>query len=192
MKITVTALTAILLAGCVHPGKAQVTTQGAVNTTVVMETSAGAVEIELLGEQAPVSVSNFLAYVDAGFYDQTVFHRVIPGFMIQGGGFETNLHQKAVRPPIKNEAGNGLKNNRGAVAMARTMVVDSATAQFFINLKNNDFLNHGARDFGYAVFARVTAGMEVVDRIAAVETTTKNGMGNVPAEAVVILSVRRK
>ena len=109
-----------------------------------------------------------------------------------GGGFETNLHQKAVRPPIKNEAANGLKNDRGAVAMARTMVVDSATAQFFINLKNNDFLNHGARDFGYAVFARVTAGMEVVDRIAAVETTTKNGMGNVPAESVVILSVRRK
>ncbi len=192
MKITVIALTAILLGGCVNPGKVQVTTQGAVNTTVVMETSAGAVEIELLGEQAPVSVSNFLAYVDAGFYDQTVFHRVIPGFMIQGGGFETNLHQKTVRPPIKNEAANGLKNDRGAVAMARTMVVDSATAQFFINLKNNDFLNHGARDFGYAVFARVTAGMEVVDRIAAVETTTKNGMGNVPAEAVVILSVRRK
>ncbi|MEI6564331.1 MAG: peptidylprolyl isomerase [bacterium] len=162
------------------------------NTTVVMETSEGNIEIELFGDKAPISASNFLAYVDAKYYDNTIFHRVIPNFMIQGGGFEAAMNQKPTKAPIKNEATNGLKNDRGTLAMARTSVVDSATSQFFINVANNDFLNNGARDFGYAVFAKVTAGMDVVDKIAAVRTTTKNGMGDVPATTVLIKSVKRK
>ncbi len=162
------------------------------NTVVVMETSHGAMEIELFDAQAPVSVSNVLAYADAGFYDGTVFHRVIPGFMIQGGGFDAGLQQKATRAPIKNEASSGLKNDRGTLAMARTMDIDSATAQFFINVADNAFLNHGVRDYGYAVFARVTAGMEVADKIAAAPTATQHGMSDVPAKAVIIKSVRRK
>lgn len=168
------------------------TEKRAENTVVVMETSHGAMEIELFDEQAPVSVSNFLAYADAGFYNGTVFHRVIPGFMIQGGGFDAGLRQKATQAPIKNEAPNGLKNDRGALAMARTMEIDSATAQFFINVADNAFLNHGVRDYGYAVFARVTAGMDVADKIAATPTATQNGMSDVPAQAVIIKSIRRK
>jgi peptidyl-prolyl cis-trans isomerase A (cyclophilin A) len=160
--------------------------------SVVLATSEGDVTLELNAEKAPLSVSNFLAYADVGFYSNTVFHRVIPNFMIQGGGFTSDLQQKPTRPPIKNEAANGLKNDRGTIAMARTPVVDSATAQFFINLKNNDFLNHGGRDYGYAVFGKVTAGMDVVDKIAAVETTIQHGMRDVPAAAVVIKSVRRQ
>lgn len=161
----------------------------ATNTaTVVMATSEGNVEIELFGDKAPVSVSNFLAYVDASFYDNTVFHRVIANFMIQGGGFEANMRQKPTKAPIKNEAANGLKNDRGTLAMARTSVVDSATSQFFINVVNNDFLNHGGRDFGYAVFGKVVSGMDVVDKIAAVQT----GAGDVPVKTVVIKSMKRK
>ena len=179
----------------IHTGTAEETTMATnqvANTTVVMTTSEGAIEIELNAEKAPVSVSNFLAYVDAGFYDGTIFHRVIPNFMIQGGGFDAKLSQKATRAPIKNEAANGLKNERGTLAMARTMVVDSATAQFFINTANNDFLNHGGRDFGYAVFGKVTAGMEVVDKISATRTGNQNGMGDVPQKPIVIQSVKRK
>ena len=168
------------------------TTNATANTTVVMATSEGDIEIELFADKAPISVSNFLAYVDAGFYDNTIFHRVIANFMIQGGGFEANMSQKANKAPIKNEAKNGLKNERGTLAMARTQVVDSATSQFFINLVNNDFLNNGTRDFGYAVFAKVTAGMDVVDKIGAVKTTNKGGMGDVPATPVMIKSVKRK
>lgn len=159
---------------------------------VVMETSMGNVEIELLREKAPVTVSNFLAYVDAGFFDGTVFHRVIPGFMIQGGGFDAAMNQKPTRAPIKNEAKNGLKNDRGTLSMARTSVVDSATSQFFINVVNNDFLNNGSRDFGYAVFARVVGGMDVVDKIAGVATGVRAGMRDVPVETVAIRSIRRK
>lgn len=162
------------------------------NTAVVMATSEGTIEIELFSDKAPVSVSNFLAYVDAGFYDNTVFHRVIPNFMIQGGGFDATMSQKPTKAPIANEAKNGLKNDRGTLAMARTAVVDSATSQFFINVANNDFLNNGARDFGYAVFAKVAVGMDVVDKIAAVKTTHKGGMGDVPASAVMIKSIKRK
>lgn len=168
------------------------TNQAEKTVSVVLATSEGDVTLELNVDKAPISVSNFLAYADAGFYDNTVFHRVIPNFMIQGGGFTADLQQKPTRPAIKNEAANGLKNDRGTVAMARTMVVDSATAQFFINLKNNDFLNHGGRDYGYAVFGKVTAGMDVVDKIAGTETTIQRGMKDVPATAVVIKSVRRK
>lgn len=192
MKLAMMALATILLAGSASAGETNMTTNVTANTTVVMATSEGNIEIELFGDKAPISVSNFLAYVDAGFYDATVFHRVIPNFMIQGGGFEANMSQKTTKAPIKNEAKNGLKNERGTLAMARTAVVDSATSQFFINTKDNDFLNNGARDFGYAVFAKVTAGMDVVDKIGAVKTTTKNGMGDVPATAVMIKSVKRK
>jgi peptidyl-prolyl cis-trans isomerase A (cyclophilin A) len=182
----------MLLAGSVSAGETLMTTNATTNTIVVMATSEGDIEIELFADKAPISVSNFLAYVDEKFYDNTVFHRVIPNFMVQGGGFDTNMSQKANKAPIKNEAKNGLKNDRGTLAMARTAVVDSATSQFFINVVNNDFLNNGARDFGYAVFAKVVAGMDVVDKIAAVKTTTKSGMGDVPATAVMIKSVKRK
>ena len=155
---------------------------------VVLVTSLGDITLELEPEKAPISVENFLNYVDAGFYDGTVFHRVIPNFMIQGGGMTANLSQKPTRPAIKNEAENGLKNDAGTIAMARTSAADSATAQFFINLKDNDFLNHGARDFGYAVFGHVTQGMDVVKKIGAVPT----GANDVPVEPVVIKHAKRQ
>ncbi|GGY32171.1 peptidyl-prolyl cis-trans isomerase A [Bacterioplanes sanyensis] len=157
------------------------------NTPVVVElqTTAGNIVLELDREKAPISVENFLTYVEADHYDGTIFHRVIADFMVQGGGYDEKMSKKATLPPIKNEADNGLTNVRGSVAMARTAVVDSATSQFFINVKNNDFLNHGVRDFGYAVFGKVTAGMEVVDSIAA--TTT--GMRDQPVENIVIKDV---
>jgi peptidyl-prolyl cis-trans isomerase A (cyclophilin A) len=137
-------------------------------------------------------VENFLQYVDAGFYDGTVFHRVIPGFMIQGGGFDAAMKQKPTRAPIKNEAANGVKNETGTAAMARTNDPNSATAQFFINLVDNEFLNHGSRDFGYAVFARVSSGMDVVQKIAAAPTGSRGGHQNVPLEGVTIVSIQRK
>jgi peptidyl-prolyl cis-trans isomerase B (cyclophilin B) len=160
-----------------------------------METSMGKIEIELDGEKAPISTKNFLRYVDEKFYDGTIFHRVIKDFMIQGGGFTKDMNQKSTHEMIKNEAANGLKNTRGTVAMARTSVVDSATAQFFINTVDNGFLNYQSPDprgFGYAVFGHVTSGMDVVDKIRAVSTTNKGGMGDVPVETVEIKSVRRK
>jgi len=163
-------------------------------TTVVIETSEGLLRAELDDEKAPVTVGNVLRYVDEGFYDGTVFHRVIPGFMIQGGGFTPEMDQKETHGPIVNEAGNGLKNLRGTLAMARTSVVDSATAQFFINTVDNSFLDH--RDetpdgFGYAVFGKVVEGLDVVDRIQNVATKTHGGYENVPATPVVIQSFRR-
>jgi cyclophilin family peptidyl-prolyl cis-trans isomerase len=161
------------------------------NPTVRLTTSRGAIAVELFADRAPVTVQNFLAYVDAGFFDGTIFHRVIPGFMIQGGGFTPDLSQKPTRAPIKNEAGNGVKNQRGTLAMARTSDIDSATAQFFINLKDNAFLDHGGRDFGYAVFGRVTDGMDVVDAIAGVKTAKRGAHGDVPVESVVIQRVVR-
>lgn len=154
---------------------------------VVLKTSLGEITIALDAEKAPVSVKNFLDYVDAQFYDGTIFHRVIKGFMIQGGGFSTDMQQKSTNPPIKNEADNGLKNLRGTIAMARTNNKDSATAQFFINSVDNAFLDHGSRDFGYAVFGQVVQGMDVVERIEQVRT----GWQDVPAEQVVIHSIRR-
>ncbi|WP_031762701.1 peptidylprolyl isomerase PpiA, partial [Pseudomonas aeruginosa] len=135
---------------------------------VLIATSLGEIEVELDPAKAPISVKNFLEYVDSGYYDGTLFHRVIPGFMVQTGGFSAGMQEKKTRAPIKNEADNGLLNERGTLAMARTGVVDSATSQFFINLTDNDFLNHGARDFGYAVFGKVVRGMGVVDQIAKV------------------------
>ena len=165
----------------------------AANPVVVMETSMGNVEIELFADKAPISVENFLKYADEGFYSGTIFHRVINDFMIQGGGFTDSLSQKPTKAPIKNEAENGLKNEKGTLAMARTNVVDSATAQFFINVKDNGFLNHTDKsNFGYAVFGKVISGMDVVDKIKAVPTTTKQGYENVPSTPVVIKSMKRK
>ena len=158
---------------------------------VLLTTSMGDIELELKADKAPISVANFLAYVDSGYYANTIFHRVIPGFMIQGGGFTADMDKKDTQAPIKNEADNGLLNLRGTVAMARTGVVDSATSQFFINSKDNDFLNNGSRDFGYAVFATVVSGMDVVERISDVSTGSKSGMGDVPLKPVMILSAKR-
>ncbi|MDI6796841.1 MAG: peptidylprolyl isomerase [Desulfatibacillaceae bacterium] len=164
------------------------------NPRVVFETSLGSIEIELFMDKAPISGKNFLEYVDAGFYNGKIFHRVIKGFMIQGGGFDENMNQAKTRQPIKNEAENGLKNKRGTLAMARTSVVDSATAQFFINLVDNAFLDHKeptTRGFGYAVFGQVVNGMEVVDDIAGVPTTSTGQYSDVPVSPVTIISARR-
>ncbi len=161
------------------------------NPHVLLSTSLGEIEIELAADKAPVSVENFLGYVDAGFYDGTVFHRVIPGFMVQGGGFTEDMRQKDTRAPIRNEADNGLHNVRGTLAMARTQAKDSATAQFFINHRDNAFLDHGSRDFGYAVFGKVVRGMDVVDRIAQVPTGNRGMHQNVPSTPVTILSAKR-
>jgi peptidyl-prolyl cis-trans isomerase A (cyclophilin A) len=158
---------------------------------VVIETSMGDITVELDAEKAPITTKNFLDYVDDKFFDGLTFHRVIPRFMIQGGGFDEQMNQKrqGLRAPIRNESGNGLTNVKGTIAMARTNDPDSATSQFFINHKDNPFLDQGA---GYAVFGKVTDGMDVVDKIANVQTTTRRGNENVPVEAVVIKSIRRK
>ena len=157
---------------------------------VIFETSLGEIRIELMTEQAPVTTENFRRYVEEGFYDDTIFHRVIPGFVIQGGGHTEDMSRKPTRDPITNEADNGVKNLRGTLSMARTQDPDSATSQFFINLKDNAMLDHGSRDFGYAVFAQVADGMDVVDRIAAVETGNRAGHSDVPLEPVKIVSAR--
>ena len=190
MRITFVA-TLVLLAA-VAPGDAQETAKG--NPQVVLETSKGKIVLELYADKAPVTVKNFLAYVDAKFYDGTIFHRVIPNFMIQGGGFTADMNQKPTNDPIKNEADNGLKNQRGTIAMARTNVPDSATSQFFINSVSNDFLNFkskSAQGWGYAVFGKVVEGLDVVDAISAVKTGTSGRFRDVPAEPVVIKSARR-
>ena len=159
---------------------------------VRFETSQGEFTLELDADKAPLTVQNFLEYVDEGFFDGLIFHRVIPGFMIQGGGFTPDMKQKKNRAPIKNEAKNGLKNERGTIAMARTGVVDSATSQFFINLADNEFLNHsGPANFGYAVFGRVVEGLDTIDRIAKGRTGRKAGHDDVPVEDVVIHSAKR-
>ena len=162
------------------------------NPIVHMQTNLGQITIELEAEKAPISTKNFLAYANDGFYNQTIFHRVIPGFMIQGGGFTVQMAQKKTNSPIKNEADNGLTNQRGTLAMARTQVVDSASCQFFINLADNDFLNHQGKTpngYGYAVFGRVTEGMEVVDKIAKVKTGNFGQHQDVPKDPVMIHSV---
>lgn len=164
------------------------------NPVVVMETSLGNVKIELDEAKAPISVKNFLSYVDDNFYDGTIFHRVISNFMIQGGGFTADMQQKGTKAQIKNEAGNGLSNKRGTIAMARTMVVDSASSQFFINVVDNNFLDHrdsSPQGFGYAVFGKVIEGMDVVDKIKGVKTGSRMGFQDVPMETVVIKSVKR-
>jgi cyclophilin family peptidyl-prolyl cis-trans isomerase len=155
------------------------------------ETTLGNFTVELFDDEAPVSVENFVKYVDEGFFDGTVFHRIVPGFVIQGGGFTEDMSQKKNHPPIKNEADNGVKNARGTLSMARTNDINSATSQFFVNLKDNDFLDHSRGNFGYAVFGKVTEGMDVIDKIAAVKTGRKRGFEDVPLDAVVMTSVRR-
>ncbi|MDP6537839.1 MAG: peptidylprolyl isomerase [Gammaproteobacteria bacterium] len=165
------------------------------NTVVIMETSMGTIKIELWADKAPISVENFLRYTDEQLYDSLIFHRVIPGFMVQGGGFSPDMNQLSPYDPIKNEARADVPNTRGTLAMARTNVVDSATSQFFINLVDNGFLNHQDetdRGFGYAVFGEVIEGMEVVDEIALVVTGSVRGYGDVPLEPVIINSVRRE
>lgn len=156
---------------------------------IVMETSKGTMKIELFADKAPLTCENFLNYVRAGFYDGTIFHRIIPNFMIQGGGMDETMSEKKTGQPIKNEADNGLRNLRGTLAMARTQAVDSATSQFFINLRENGFLDHGARDFGYAVFAQVVEGLEVMDEIAGVPTGSFGFHQDVPKEPVFIVHV---
>ena len=163
------------------------------NPVVTVTTNKGNIRIELDAARAPITTENFLNYVNDGYYDGLIFHRVIPGFMIQGGGFDSQMKQKATKAPIKNEAGNGLKNQTGSIAMARTNVVDSATAQFFINVKDNDFLNQkntSTDGFGYAVFGQVIEGMDVVRAIEKVKTGNRGMHQDVPVEAVVIQSAR--
>ena len=164
------------------------------NPVVLLETTSGDILVELYPDKAPETVAKFLKYVDNGFYNNTIFHRVIPGFMIQGGGLTARMQQKDTEAPIKNEADNGLKNDRGTIAMARTMDPHSATAQFFINLVDNDFLNFQApsgNGWGYCVFGKVTEGMDVVDKIAKVKTTTVGMYQDVPSDLVVITGASR-
>ena len=156
---------------------------------ITIKTNHGDISVELFEDKAPISCENFRQYVTDGHFTGTIFHRVIPNFMIQCGGMDENMSSKPTRDPIKNEADNGEKNVRGTLAMARTGVVDSATSQFFINISDNDFLNHGGRDFGYAVFGRVNDGMDVVDAIAAVPTGSRGGHQDVPLDTVTILEV---
>ena len=156
---------------------------------ITIKTNHGDISVELFDEKAPISCENFRQYATDGHFDGTIFHRVMPNFMIQGGGMDEDMNSRPTREQIKNEADNGEKNERGTLAMARTAAVDSATSQFFINLNDNEFLNHGGRDFGYAVFGRVSGGMDVVDVIAAVETGNRRGHQDVPVDAVTIIEV---
>lgn len=156
---------------------------------ITIKTNHGDISVELFDDKAPISCENFRQYVTDGHFTNTIFHRVIPNFMIQGGGMDESMASKPTRDPIKNEADNGESNVRGTLAMARTSVVDSATSQFFINLRDNEFLNHGTRDFGYAVFGKVSDGLDIVDAIAAVPTGNRSGHSDVPVEAVTIIDV---
>lgn len=159
---------------------------------IEFKTSKGTFTVQLFDKQAPITCQNFLQYVDDGYFDGTIFHRVIAGFMVQGGGMDENMQTKSgQRAPIKNEAENGLKNKRGTLAMARTNDINSATSQFFINLVDNDFLNNKPGNFGYAVFGRVDSGMDVVDAMAAAKTGNRAGHQDVPTEAITIEAARR-
>ena len=176
------------------PAEAPAAEQAKETDMVIIKTTLGDIKVKLAADKAPLTVANFLAYADSKHYDGTIFHRVIDGFMIQGGGFDANMRQKPTNAPIKNEAANGLQNKRGTLAMARTAVVDSATSQFFINVKDNAFLDFRApnpQGFGYCVFGEVVAGMDVVDKIKSVRTGVKAGMSDVPLETVEIVSVTR-
>ena len=189
MKIKLT----VVLAAFITLATAGVSMAADGNPKVEMETSKGKFVIELFPEKAPETEKNFLNYVDTKFYDGTIFHRVIPNFMIQGGGFTSDMKQKSAGAPIKNEADNGLKNERGTIAMARTGDPHSATAQFFINAINNDFLNHKSKTqqgWGYVVFGKVISGMDVVDAISAAKTVTRGRFRDVPAETIEIISAR--
>jgi len=190
MTIRLLALAALTLATV---SAAPAEEQKGKNPMILISTSMGDIKLELDAAKAPISVQNFLDYAKSGHYDGTIFHRVIPNFMIQGGGFAPDMSQKPTKAPIKNEADNGLKNDLGTIAMARTGVVDSATAQFFINAKDNAFLNHTAKTpagYGYAVFGKVVEGLDIVKKIEGVKTANKSGQGDVPVEAVLINSVK--
>ena len=180
-------------AGDVTPA-AEKTAEKATNTMIIIKTGMGDIKAELFDQKAPETVKNFLLYVDDKMYDGTIFHRVIPSFMIQGGGFTTNFVQKPTRPPVKNEAGNGEKNVRGTLAMARTPAVDSATCQFFINVADNASLDHRdntPQGYGYCVFGRVVEGMDIVEKIKGVQTGERGPHRDVPIENVVIQEIRR-
>lgn len=202
MKKLMTLLFVLLLGACGQQSETQTTEQNGPtalkdtsNPTVLMQTSKGDIVIELYPDKAPKTVENFLKYVDDGFYDGTVFHRVIDGFMIQGGGFTPDMTKKETRAPIMNEADNGLRNIIGTISMARTMDPHSATAQFFINVANNtslDFREKTPRAWGYAVFGRVIKGMDVVTAIKGVKTTTRGVYRDVPAENIIIQKVSRQ
>ncbi|WNW11488.1 peptidylprolyl isomerase [Pseudomonas sp. DTU_2021_1001937_2_SI_NGA_ILE_001] len=181
----------LALAACTVLFSANLLAADAKKTHVVLDTSFGQIELELADDKAPITTKNFLAYVDSGFYSNTIFHRVIPGFMVQGGGFNQYLVQKPTQDPIKNEADNGLNNVRGTIAMARTSSVNSATSQFFINTNDNAMLDHGVRDFGYAVFGKVVKGMDVVDQIVNARTSSQKGMQDVPVDPILIKSAKR-
>jgi cyclophilin family peptidyl-prolyl cis-trans isomerase len=188
--LTISAILALmLLAGCSKEGDTNVVNNKEI---AVIETNMGTIEVELDRAHAPVTVENFISYANAGHYNGTIFHRVIRGFMIQGGGFTPNGAQKTTKAPIKLESNNGLKNTAGTIAMARTNVPDSATSQFFINTIDNDFLNYAPGNPGYAVFGKVISGMDVVAKIEGVRTTTKMGMGDWPSQDVIITGVHIK
>jgi peptidyl-prolyl cis-trans isomerase A (cyclophilin A) len=191
LKKTLRALLCGMLLACA--GIAGAAETAAKNPIVLMQTNLGTIKLELFAQKAPLSVKNFLDYTASGFYDGTVFHRVIPNFMIQGGGFTADMLEKKTNAPIRNEADNRLKNLRGTIAMARTMIVDSATAQFFINAVDNGYLDHRdktTRGYGYAVFGRVAEGMDVADKIARVRTGVRGGFSDVPLKPVVIETVK--
>jgi peptidyl-prolyl cis-trans isomerase A (cyclophilin A) len=191
LKRTLRVLVCGALLVCAGIADAAETT--AKNHVVLMQTNLGAIKLELFAREAPLSVQNFLDYAADCFYEGTVFHRVIPKFMIQGGGFTADMKQKKTKAPVKNEADNGLKNLRGTIAMARTMIVDSATAQFFINVVDNGFLDHRDKTtngYGYAVFGKVIEGMDVVDKIATVRTGVRSNFSDTPLKPVVIESVK--
>lgn len=164
--------------------------QAFANTDMQIKTNLGNIKIELYDDKAPITVKNFKSYVNSQFYNGTIFHRVIPGFMIQGGGFDSKMTEKATQPPIVNEASNGLKNTRGTLAMARTNDPNSASSQFFINVANNDFLNKAAGNLGYAVFGKVTEGLDIVDKIVNTPTGTVGMYQDVPKQAVKIISIQ--
>ena len=184
-------IAALLLTACSSPTKQGDLTMKA-KDIVVIETSKGTIEVELNREKAPITVANFLRYANEGFYDGTVFHRVIPGFMIQGGGFTPDGSQKPTHDTIKLESNNGLKNTAGTIAMARTSIPDSATSQFFINVADNSFLDYAPSNYGYAVFGTVTKGMDVVTTIVSVKTSTRQGNGDWPVDDVMIKRVYLK
>jgi len=186
LKRTLTAVATVLALSTIS-ASAQAA-QG--DTHVLLTTSMGNIELELDNQKAPVSTKNFVDYVNSGFYNNTLFHRVIPGFMVQGGGFTTDMQQKPTNAPIKNEADNGLLNKRGTISMARTADKDSATSQFFINVADNAFLDHGQRDFGYAVFGKVVKGLDVADKISQLPTQNVGPYQNVPVKPVAILSAK--
>lgn len=186
MKLSLAAVVAVLALGSVSLAAQTPAPAAKPNPQVTLDTSKGKIVVELFPDKAPLSVANFLQYVKSGFYDGVIFHRVIPSFMVQTGGFTPDMKQKPTKGQVSNESKNGLSNERGTLAMARLSEPHTASSQFFVNLKDNRSLDHSPRGWGYTVFGRVVEGMDVVDAIATVRTTTKGPHGNVPVESVTI------